>query len=128
MVIQKEFEHEMDDSKETNDPMTIRALRECGILKYFRVSGMRPHVCLMDHLIRMWNPNQQHFQVGTHILTIDVKDIYLLTILSSRGSPVVVIDPRGGEILIGDLIDEYCVVGTRSQGEEIPINILQTSL
>ena len=28
----------------TNDPMTMRALRECGILKYFRVPGMRTYV------------------------------------------------------------------------------------
>ena len=51
MVIWKEHEHELDDSQATNDPITMRALRECGILKYFRFSGMRAHVFLLDHLI-----------------------------------------------------------------------------
>ena len=28
---------------------------------------------------------------------------------------------RGGEMTIDDLIDEHCVIGTRSQGGKIPI-------
>ena len=35
---------------------------------------------------------------------------------------MVLIGPRGGEMSVDDLIDEYYVVGTRSQGGKIPIN------
>ena len=82
MVIWKEHEHELDEAKVPNDPMTMRALRECGLLKYFKVSGMRSHVRLLDHLIWMWDQDQQHLQVGTHVLIINVEDIYFLTRLS----------------------------------------------
>ena len=62
--------------------MTMRALRECGILKYFRVPGVRAHVRFLDHLIQVWDPNRKHLQVRTYILKIDVKDIYFMTRLS----------------------------------------------
>ena len=93
MVIWKEHEHKLDDDQAANDPMTVRVLRECGLLKYFTVSGITDHVRLLDHLIRMWDSYQQHFQVGTHILTIDVEDIYFLTRLSRRGSLVSLTGP-----------------------------------
>ena len=121
MVIWKEREHKLDDAQAANDPMAIRALREGGLLKYFRVSGMRSHVCLLDHLIWMWDPDQQHFQVGAHILTIDVEEIYFLNGLSGRGRPISLTGPRGGEMFVDDLIDEHCVIRTWSQGGKIPI-------
>ena len=76
---------------------------------------------LLEHLIRMWDPDQQHFEVGTHILTKDVEDIYLLTGCSHRGRPVVLTGPRGDELSVDDLIDEYYSVGTQSIGGKIPI-------
>ena len=84
MVIWKEREHELDDAQAVNNPNTILSLRECALLKLFRIPGMRTHVHLLEHLIRMWDPEQQHFQVGTHILTLDVEDIYFLTEISGK--------------------------------------------
>ena len=49
-------------------------------------------------------------------MTIDVEDIYFLIGLSWRGIPVVLTSPKGGEMLVEDIMDEYFVVGTRSQG------------
>ena len=72
MVIWKERKHELDELQMGNDPLTVRALCECGILKYFRIPGMRVYVCLLEHMIRMWYPCQQHFVVGTHTLMINV--------------------------------------------------------
>ena len=119
----------MDDSQATNDPMTMRELRACRLLKYFTVPRMRSHVCLLDHFIRMWDPDQQNFQVGTHILTIYVEDIYFLTVLSRRGSPESLIGIEEGEMYVDDLIDEYCTVGKRSQGGNILIkHIVDRSL
>ena len=106
MVIWKEREHELDDNQATNDPMTVRDLRECGLLKYFRVPGMRAYLWLLEYLIQMWDPSQQHFQFGTHILTIEVEYIYFLIKLSRKGIPMVLTGPRGGEMFVDDLIDE----------------------
>ena len=44
MVIWKEREHDIDDLQEANNPITMRDLRECGILKYFRVPRMRAYM------------------------------------------------------------------------------------
>ena len=51
MVIWMERECEIDDFHVTNDPMNVRVLKECRILKYFKVSGTRDHVHLLDDLI-----------------------------------------------------------------------------
>ena len=88
MVIWKEHEHELGDSQVTNNPNMVMSLRECGVLKYYIVLGMRAHVHLLDHLTRMWDLEKQHFQVVTHILTIYVEDIYFLTEISRIGSLV----------------------------------------
>ena len=95
--------------------MTMRALKECRLLKYFRVPGMRAYVWLIKYMIPMWDPYQQHFQVGTHMFTIDVEDIYFLTGFSHRRNLLVLKGLRGGEMSVDDLINEYCVVGTQYQ-------------
>ena len=68
--------------------MIVRALHESGLLKLFRILGMREYVCLLEHMIHIWDPNQQHFVVGTHIMMIDVEDIYFLIGLCRRRRPV----------------------------------------
>ena len=64
---------------------------------------------------------QQHFHVGTHVLIIDVEDIYFLTKLSRRGILFSLSGPRGGDVTIYDLIDGHCVIKMRSQGGKNPI-------
>ena len=64
-MIWKEHEHEIDDVQAVNDPVTMRDIWECGFLKYFRVLKMKAYVCLLEHIIHMWDPEQQHFVVGT---------------------------------------------------------------
>ena len=89
MVIWKEREHEVPDNHDANDPSTIEALRNHGILKYFQILGMKAHIRLLEHIIDMWDLDKEHFVVGVHILPIEVEDIYFLTSLSTSGSPVV---------------------------------------
>ena len=80
MVLEwREREHEDDNAATENHPQTIAALRDCGLLKYFRIPGMRAQVRLLEHLVRMWDPDQQVFNVGAHTLMIDIEDIYFLT-------------------------------------------------
>ena len=41
MIMWREREHEEHDMISLNDSGAVRALRDCGLLKYFRLSGMR---------------------------------------------------------------------------------------
>ena len=70
MVIWKEREHEVLDNQDANDPATIEALRNCRLLKYLRISGMKAHVQLLEYIIEIWDLDQEHFVVGVHILPI----------------------------------------------------------
>jgi hypothetical protein len=45
MVLEwREREHEEDNAIAENHPATIAALRDCGLLKFFRILGMRAQV------------------------------------------------------------------------------------
>ena len=59
---------------------------------------MVSHECLLEHILRMWNPEQQYFEVGAHVLKIEVEDIYFLTCLSRQGAPISFTGSRGGYI------------------------------
>ena len=72
----------------------------------------------------MWDPNQEHFVVAIHILPIDIEDIYFLTDLSMRGSPVVLFGARGGEGSLDDIIYKHCSLGTKSQSGKLQIKSL----
>ena len=82
---------------------------------------MVSHEQLLEKILRMWNPEQQHFEVGAHILIVEVEDIYFLTGLSRWGAPISLTGSRGGDITTGELIDRHCVPGTRTLGKKIPI-------
>jgi hypothetical protein len=110
MVLEwREREHEDDNSTAKNHPQTIAALRYCGLLKYFYIPGMRAQVRLLEHLVRMWDPDQQVFNVDAHTLTIDIEDIYFLTGLSRRGSYVILTGTHRGGMKMSEYCREYCV-------------------
>jgi hypothetical protein len=97
MVLEwREREHEEDNANDKNHPPTIAALRDCGLLKYFHIPGMRAQVRLLEYLVHMRDPDQQVFNVGAQTLSIDIKDIYFLTGLSRRGYYVSLTGSRGG--------------------------------
>ena len=115
MVIWKEKEHEVQDFQAVNDPATVEDLLNCGLLKYFRVPGMKSYVHLLEYITGMWDLDQQHFVVGIHTLPIEIDDIYFLIRLSRRESPVVLSGAQGGETSLDDLIDQYCPLGMEPQ-------------
>ena len=82
---------------------------------------MVSHKQLLEHILRMWNPEQQYFEVGAHILTVEVEDIYFLNGLSSWGAPISLTGSRGGDITTQELIDRHYAPGTRTSGKKIPI-------
>jgi hypothetical protein len=122
MVLEwREREHEEDNTAIKNHPQTIVALRNCGLLKYFRIPGMRAQVRLLEHLVRMWDPDQQVFNVGAHTLTIDVEDIYFLTGLSRRGSHVSLTGNRRGGMKMTEYCRTYCVPDAERQKGKVAI-------
>jgi hypothetical protein len=104
-----EREHEEDNGMIENHPPTIASLRDCGLLKYFRISGMRAQVRLLEYMVRMSDPDQQAFHVGAHTLSIDIEDIYFLTGLSQREYYVSLTGSRGGGLKMSEYCNLYCV-------------------
>ena len=85
---------------------------------------MVSHKQLLEHILRMWNPEQQHFEVGAHILTLEVEDIYFLTGISIWGAPILLTGSCGGDITTKELIDHHYILGTRTSGKQIPIKVV----
>ena len=75
MVVWKERQHEDDDAKSGADVGSIATLRGCVLLNFSNVPSMRSHVRLLEYILRMWNPEQQYFEVGAHILIVVLKPL-----------------------------------------------------
>ena len=82
---------------------------------------MVSHERLLEHILRMWNPEQQYFEVRAHILIVEVEDIYFLTGLLRWGAPMSLTGSRGGDITTRELIDQNYVPGTGTSRKKIPI-------
>ena len=121
MVIWKERQHDNDNTLAKKNAGCIAALRDCELLKFFHTPSMVSHERLLEYILWMWNPQQQYFEVGAHILMVEVEDIYFLTSLSIRGAPISLTGSRGGKITAQELIDRHCIPGTRTWGKKIPI-------
>ena len=78
MVIWKERKHDLDDAAAKRDVGCLGALRGCGILKFFQTPSMISHPCLLEYILQMWKLEKHYFEVGTHVLTIEVVEIYFL--------------------------------------------------
>ena len=121
MVIWKERTHDNEDAFAERNASCIAALRDCGLLKFFRTLSMVSHEWLLEHILQMWNPEQQYFEMGGHILIVELEDIYFLTSLSRQGSPISLTRSLGGDITTRDLIDRHYAPGTSTSGKKIPI-------
>ena len=121
MVIWKERKHDNDDTFVERNAGCITALRDCGLLKKFHTPSMVLHEQLLEYILWMWNPEQQYSEVGAHILTVEVEDIYFLTSLSRQGDPISLTGSHGGDITTQEMINCHCIFGTRTSGKKIPI-------
>jgi hypothetical protein len=121
MLEWREREHEEEDYFVRNDLRAIMALQHCGLLKLFKLQGMRAQLRLLEYLVNMWDVNEQGFYVGAHILTIDIKDIYFLTGLSHHGSQVTLTGSRGGDEPMNHYISAHCVPGTQKHSSKVTI-------
>ena len=59
----REREHEEQDMIALNDLGTVRALRECMLLKYFKLSGMRQQIELLEFLVQAWDLAIEAFHI-----------------------------------------------------------------
>ena len=59
----REREHEEQYIIALNDPGKVRALRDCGLLKYFKFTGMRQQIELLEFLVRAWDPTIEAFYI-----------------------------------------------------------------
>ena len=112
MVIWKEQHHDDDDSCAEIDAGCIAALRNYSLLKFFRTPSMVSHERLIEYILHMWNPEQQYFEVGAHVLTIEVEDIYFLTGFLRHGTQISLTGSRGEDVTTQELIDRHCLPGT----------------
>ena len=125
MVIWKERQHDNDESFTERNAGCIAALRDCRLLKFFHTPSMVSHERLLEHILQMWNLEQKYFEVGAHILIVEVEDIYFLTGLSRWGDPISLNGSHGGDITTQELIDRHCLPGTRTSRKKIPIKAVR---
>ena len=96
-----------------HDPVMVNALRNCGLLKFFRISCMRQKINLLQYFLDAWDPTTQVFQIMGKSIPLTVVDIYFLTGLSRRGAPISLSgSARGGES-VRDYIRRYCREGSQ---------------
>jgi hypothetical protein len=88
MLEWKEREHELDDVATLQSPQSRATLRNCGLLKYFKMQKMKKEILLLEYMIGLWNVAEKGFQIGTQLLTIELEDVYFITGLSKRGVPI----------------------------------------
>ena len=96
-----------------NDPCTLEALRDCGLLKYFRLSRMRQQLELFQFLVHSWDPAKHVSHIGDKVLPILIDDIYFLTGLLRRGAPISLADSTCGGESMRDYIRQLCRPGTQ---------------
>jgi hypothetical protein len=96
-----------------------------GLLKFFKIQGMRAQLRLLEYLVHMWDVDQQVFHVGAHILSLDIEDIYFLTGLSHRGSHVTLTGNRGGGLPMSEYIRRYCEPEAERRSGKVSIRDVQ---
>ena len=112
MITWREREHEEQDMIAFNDPGTVRALRDYGLLKYFKFSGMRQQIELLDFLVRAWDPVIEAFHIKNQVLSIIFEDVYFLTGLSRRGLPISLTGSTVGGETVRDYVMQYFYPGS----------------
>ena len=108
----REREHEAEDMVALHDPVTVNALRNCGLLKFFRISSMRAQISLLQYMLDAWDPVNQVFQIRGKSIPLTIEDMYFLTGLSRRGAPISLSGTVRGTNSTRDYIRQYCREGS----------------
>ena len=113
VVTWREREHEEENMISLHDQGIVDALRNRGLLKFFRISSMRQQISLLQYFLDAWDPASQVFQIRGRSTPLIVVDIYFLIGLSRRGAPISLsCSARGGES-VRDYVCRYCREGSQ---------------
>ena len=114
----REREHEDMDQDALQSSLTVHALRQSGLLKFFCTSPMRSNVHLLEFLINYWDHELGAFDLQGEILEITLEYISFISGLSRRGAPVNLEGTgRGSDLLsVQNYIDTYCAPVTQKRG------------
>jgi hypothetical protein len=82
---------------------------------------MKSEVLLLEHIIGLWDNNEQGFHIGAQLLTIELEDVYFLIGLSKRGVPIAFTGQRTLPEQVDVYLARHCVPGARLVGGRIPI-------
>ena len=89
MVLEwREREHGDVEEAVQGKLMAQQALRACGLYKFWCLGSLRAKPRLLQLLVDYWDPESETFQIDGMSLSIEVMDIYFITILSQRGEVV----------------------------------------
>lgn len=80
--------HEVEDHQVAQSDKCINALRDYGLLKFFRTSGLRDQNELLEYLVGLWDVSRKIFIIGDQELEIEISDIYFIIVLSRRGERI----------------------------------------
>ena len=66
------------------DLMAQQALRACSLYTFWCLGSLRAKPRLLQMLVDYWDPDSESFHIDRMSLTIELEDIYFITILSRR--------------------------------------------
>jgi hypothetical protein len=98
------------DNEPPADRAALRAsLATSGLLKFFYCSLVRAQEYLLHFLIEMWSPDRHCFLVlGEQISFTAVEDVYFLTGLPFRGTPLPAVPVLSRETDLREVARRYC--------------------
>ena len=79
---------------------------------------MRANVRLLEFMINYWDHDMGMFDLQGESLEITSEDIYFITSMSQRGTPMNLEGPRRGDdpLSVQNYIDTFCASGTHKRG------------
>jgi hypothetical protein len=98
MLEWRERKHELNENPTMDDPLTLDALRNYGLLKFFLRKNMWAQPTMLQNLVNMCDAKRQHFIVRDQILTLEMEYMYFLMGLSCRCAMVVLVGGKRGGI------------------------------
>lgn len=120
MVLEwKEWDHEA-----AQYPKFINALRNCGLLKFFRTTGLRAQIDLLLYLISLWDVDWELFIIKDQELVLEEIDIYFITRLSRRGERVQLFGSRPTGESTSTLVKRYFLGSSMTGGGKVKIAIV----
>ena len=127
MVVEwREREHSDDDDLILVDPGAINALKQCGLLKFFKVPNMKAQKQLLRKLIEYWDPVDESFTLDEDPLHLEVDDIYFMTGLSRRGQEISLTGIGPKDLLtVREYTALYCMPDTRVNSSGVPIKFIR---